>query len=148
MNGSPEPDEGARTPGWASVRLEGLPRAAETEPGAAWYPLQHVFGLTAFGANAFVAERAGDALVEEHDERKSGQEELYLVVLGRARFTLGGEEAEAPAVTVVAVRDPSLTRRAVALEPGTTLLAFGGLPQPDFRSTWWEEHFTGVPRLL
>jgi hypothetical protein len=83
-------------PGWASARLADLPLAAATGPGATWYPLQHVFGLTAFGANAFVAGRAGDNLVEEHDERKSGQEELYLVVSGRARFTVGGEEADAP----------------------------------------------------
>jgi hypothetical protein len=135
-------------PGWAAIPLEELPQAAQTEPGAAWYPLQHVFGLTAFGANAFVAASASDALVEAHDERKSGQEELYVVVAGQARFTLAGEAVDAPAVTVVAVRDPSVTRSAVALEPGTTLLAFGGLPRDDFRSTWRRSHFEGVPRVL
>ena len=134
--------------GWAAIPLEELPQAAQTEPGAAWYPLQHVFGLTAFGANAFVAESAADVLVEAHDERKSGQEELYLVVAGHARFTLADELVDAPAVTVVAVRDPSVTRSAAALEPGTTLLAFGGLPRDDFSSTWWERHFDGVPRVL
>jgi hypothetical protein len=135
-------------PGWAAIPLEALPRVGEAEAGPAWYPLQHAFGLTAFGANAFVAEAAGTALIEEHDERGSGQEELYLVVRGRARFTLAGEEVDAPALTVVAVRDPSLTRSAVATEPGTTLLAFGGPPRADFSSTWRGEHFEGVPRVL
>ena len=135
-------------PGWAVIPLEELPRAAQTDPGAAWYPLQHVFGLTAFGANAFVAESAGDALVEAHDERKSGQEELYLVVRGRARFTLDGDTTEAPAVTVVAVREPAVTRSAVALEPATVLLAFGGVPSGDFSSTWTSQHFEAVPRVL
>ena len=134
--------------GWSARRLGDLPLAAQTEPGAAWYPLQHVFGLTAFGANAFVAAAAGDALVEEHDETKSGQEELYLIVRGRARFTIDGEAVDAPAVTVVAIRDPSVKRSAVALEPDTTLVALGGLPRADFRSTWSEAHFEGVPRLL
>lgn len=134
--------------GWAAIPLEELPRAAQTEPGAAWYPLQHVFGLTAFGANAFVAASEGDTLVEPHDERKSGQEELYVVAVGRARFSLAGETVDASALTVVAVRDPSVTRSAVALEAGTTLLALGGLPRDDFRSTWWERHFEGVPRVL
>ena len=134
--------------GWAAARLEELPRAEEMEPGAAWYPLQHVFGLTGFGANAFVAQAADDVLVEEHDERDSGQEELYLVVRGRARFRLAGEDVDAPAVTVVAIRDPSVTRSALALEAGTILLAVGGLPREDFRSTWRNAHFAGVPRLL
>ena len=134
--------------GWAAARLGELPRAAETEPGAAWYPLQHVFGLTAFGANAFVAEAAGDVLVEEHDERDSGQEELYVVVRGRARFTLAGETVDSPAITVVAVRDPSVSRSAVALEPGATLLAFGASPREGFRSTWRAEHFERIPRIL
>jgi hypothetical protein len=136
------------TPGWAASPLEKLPLAAATDPGAAWYPLQHVFGLTAFGANAFVAGSEGDVLVEEHDERKSGQEELYLVVAGRAQFRLNDEPADAAAVSVVAVKDSSVRRSAVALEPGTTLLAFGGLPREDFHSTWWADHFEGVRRLL
>jgi hypothetical protein len=135
-------------PGWVARRLEELPTAADTEPGAAWYPLQHVFGLSAFGANAVVAERAGEALVEEHDETKSGQEELYLVVRGRARLTLDGADVVAPAVTVVAVRDPAITRAAVALESGTILVALGGVPRADFRTTWSEHHFEGVERLL
>ena len=135
-------------PAWAALRLEELPVAVETEPGAAWYPLQHVFGFTGFGANAFVAAASGDVLIEEHDESGSGQEELYLVTSGAAEFTLDGESVSAPAMFVVAVRDPSVKRSAVALEAGTTLLAFGGMPTADFRSTWMDTHFKGVPRLF
>jgi hypothetical protein len=135
-------------PGWAAIPLEELPRAAKDEPGADWFPLQHVFGLTAFGANAFVAREAGDSLVETHDEGASGQEELYLVVSGLARFTLDGQTLDASAVTAVAVREPSVSRAAVALEPGTTLLALGGVPRDDFASTWRSAHFEGVPRVL
>jgi hypothetical protein len=134
--------------GWAALSLEELPVAHETEPGAAWYPVQHVFGFTAFGANAFVAVATGDVLIEEHDEAGSGQEELYVVTRGVAELTLDGESVSAPATFVIAVRDPSVKRSAVALEAGTTLLAFGGMPIADFRSTWWDGHFEGVPRLL
>ena len=134
--------------GWAAIPLEDVPRVPTEEPGPTWYPLQHAFGLTACGANMFVAQAADDVLVEEHDERKSEQEELYVVVAGRARFTLDGEAIEAPAVTVVAIRDPSVRRSAIALEPGTTLLALGGPPRETFRSTWREAHFQGVPRVL
>jgi hypothetical protein len=39
-------------PGWAACRLDDAPAIhAEGEPD--WVPLQHLFGLTAFGANAF-----------------------------------------------------------------------------------------------
>jgi hypothetical protein len=137
-----------RAAGWAALSLEDLPVADETEPGAIWYPIQHAFGFTAFGANAFVAAANGDVLVEEHDESGSGQEELYVVARGAAEFSLDGESVSAPAVFVVAVRDPSVRRGAVALEAGTTLLAFGGVPAADFRSTWLATHFEGVPRLL
>ncbi len=66
---------------------------------------------------------------------------------GRVRFTVGEETAEAGALSVLAVREPALERSAVALEPGTTLIALGGVPRPDFHSTWRPEHFEGVERL-
>ena len=34
-------------PGWAARALDDLPLAADAEPGAPWYPLQHAFGFTA-----------------------------------------------------------------------------------------------------
>jgi hypothetical protein len=134
-------------PGWAARPLDQLPRiVADGEPD--WVPLQHLFGITAFGANVFRSSSAGDELVGEHDERGSGQEELYLVVGGRATFTIAGEEVQAPAMSAIAIRDPTLLRRAVAAEPGTVLVALGGLPRPDFRSTWRAEHFEGIEPIL
>jgi hypothetical protein len=43
-------------------------------------PLTHHFGL-----NAFVAREQGQELVGEHDERESGQEEVYVAIGGPAR---------------------------------------------------------------
>jgi hypothetical protein len=133
---------------WASARLEELPDVpTATDPGdPVWKPIRHVFGLTAFGINAYIARAAGDTLAGVHDERQSGHEELYLVTAGRARFVLDGEELVATAVTVVAVRDPSVRRAAYALEPGTTLIAVGSRPG-CFESTWRPEHYAGVPTL-
>jgi hypothetical protein len=45
-------------PGWAARALDDLPLAA-AESGAPWYPLQHAFGFSAFGANVFVAGSPG-----------------------------------------------------------------------------------------
>ena len=135
-------------PGWAALSLEELPVVSGTEPGVTWHPLQHVFGYTAFGANAFTAATAGDVLVEEHDETGSGQEELYVVMRGTVEFVLDGDAVRGPAPFVVAVRDPTVTRSAVALEDDTTLLALGGRPADEFKSTWRAEHFEGVLRRL
>jgi hypothetical protein len=73
-----------------ALDLDELPTVARRESEPVWHPLQHTFGLTAFGANAFVAGAAGDVLVEEHDESGSGQEEFYIVVRGRVELTIGG----------------------------------------------------------
>jgi hypothetical protein len=147
--GSRRPERRALTvSGWAALSLEELPKVAAVESGAEWFALQHAFGLTAFGANAFVATSSGEVLIDEHDEAGSGQEELYVVVRGAAEFVLDGASVRAPAMFVVAIRDPLVRRRAVALEAGTVLLALGGLPDEEFHSTWREEHFVDVPRLL
>jgi hypothetical protein len=46
-----------------------------------------VLGIDTFGANVFVASRADQTLVEEHDERGSGQQVLYVILQGEALFT-------------------------------------------------------------
>jgi len=110
-----------------------------------WHPIQHFFGLTTFGANVFVAVRGNETLVAEHDERASGQEELYLVLEGAAAFRLSGDHVHAVRGTAVAVTDPTVTRSAVALAPGTALLAIGA-SDGSFATTWNASHFTQVPR--
>jgi hypothetical protein len=133
--------------GWFAKPLAEIPLVPEDEPGdPAWHALQHHFGLTAFGANVYVARDAGDDLLGVHDEVASGQEELYVVLAGTARFTLGGEEVPAGPLTVVAVPDPAVVRSAVAAEPGTMVLALGGQRREQFRSSWDERHFATVPR--
>jgi hypothetical protein len=56
-----------------------------------WYPLQYALGIDTFGVNLFIASRADQTLVEEHDERASGQQELYLLIEGEAVFDLDDE---------------------------------------------------------
>ena len=131
--------------GWWVRRLEDVPQIPpEEHDDPLWYPLQHHFGLTAFGLNVYVARAEGDVLLGEHDESESGQEEAYVLTRGRARFTLAGEEREVSAVSVVAVRDPGARRHAVALEAGTMLVAVGAR-SGSFQSSWQPHHFEGVP---
>jgi len=84
------------------------------------------FEVGSFGVNAFQAHE-GELLVVPHDELGEGeqQEELYVVVEGRARFTCDGADLELGPGGVVACR-AKVTRSAVALESPTTVLMVSG----------------------
>ena len=111
-----------------------------------WKPVRKTLGATAFGINAYVAAAAGDEVVEEHDETALGHEEIYAVVRGHATFTVDDEAVDAPAGTLVYLDDPKQTRKAVAKEPGTTVLAIGGVPGKHEISPW-ELFFPALPAI-
>jgi len=106
-----------------------------------WLPIRHELGIGAFGTNAYVAENAGDDVVEPHTEQGTGHEEVYFVARGAATFTLDGEEVTAPAGTYVFLPDPAVKRHAVADEAGTTVLSFGGWRDRPFVVSGWEARF-------
>jgi len=110
-------------------------------PGTlAWLPVRYTLGVRAFGCNAYSAEQAGHDVVEPHTEDPTlGHEELYFVARGRATFTIDEQTIDAPAGTYVFVPDPASHRHAVAAEPGTTVLSFGG--PPTFEPSAWEWAF-------
>ena len=101
-------------------------------------PVRHHLGITAFGVNAWTARDAGDRIINEHDESEpDSNEELYLVLQGRAVFELDGERLDAPAGTLVFAR-PGVKRTAFAEEPGTAIIAVGGTPGKAYELTGWE----------
>jgi hypothetical protein len=102
-----------------------------------WRPVRHHLGITAFGINSWTARDAGDRIINEHDEADDANEELYLVLRGRAVFELDGERQDAPAGTLVFVQ-PGVKRTAFAEEPGTTLLAVGGIAGKAYEVDGWE----------
>jgi len=131
-------------PGYWVKRLEEVPLVPTDDPADFdWYPIQHHFGLTAFGVNVFGGE-PGIELVAEHDELESGQEEVYVVLAGAARFTLAGDDVDVAAISVVVVRDPSVRRASISVAPGTLMLAVGGAPG-SFATTWRPQNFERVP---
>ena len=106
-----------------------------------WHMIRAMLGIESFGINAWRATQAGQALIGEHDELgqgAGGHEELYLVLSGRATFTLDGELVPAPAGSLVYVKDPRTRRSAVADEAATTILAIGGRPGAPFSVSPWE----------
>lgn len=127
------------TAGYAAASLDELDRYPVAH-GLEWRPIRRRFDIRSFGTNAYTAQKVGEWVVEEHTEG-SGHEELYFVVRGRARFTLDGEDLDAPAGTLVFLNDSNVKRVAVAEEEGTTVLAFGARPGVAFTPSPWEWFF-------
>jgi len=122
--------------GYAVARLDEIADISDgREP---LRPVRHHFGITSFGINAWTGRAAGDRIINEHEEEQpDDNEELYLVLQGRAVFELDGERRDAPAGTFVFV-PPGVKRTAFAEEPGTTIVALGGTPGKAYEPSGWE----------
>jgi tetratricopeptide (TPR) repeat protein len=117
------------------------------EDGLVYRPIRRALGVTAFGANAYTADRAGEVVIESHTEvggGSAGHEELYVVLAGRAEFTVGDERIDAPPGTLVLV-PPETRRGAVAREDGTTVLVIGGAPGAAGPITVFEYWYAAKP---
>jgi len=98
--------------------------------GIVYRPIRRRLGVTAFGANAYTAEKPGEHVIEPHDETSPGSarhEEMYVVLTGHAAFKVGEEAVDGPPGTLVVVA-PGTHREATATEPDTTVLVIGGAP--------------------
>ena len=108
-----------------------------------WHPVRAHLGLRAFGTNAYTAQQGGRR--RRRAPRREPRPRARGALLRRPRratFTLDGESFDAPAGTYVFVPDPATHRHAVAQEPGTTVLSFGG--PPTFEPSAWEWMFRAV----
>lgn len=131
--------------GYEIARLDELESFPVDDEGLTWRPVRRRFDIQAFGVNAYSAEAEGARVVEEHAEQE-GHDELYVVLRGRAAFTLDGEEVDAPAGTFVYVR-PGTRRGAVAREAGTAVLAVGAKRGEVFTPSPWESIFAAFGHL-
>jgi mannose-6-phosphate isomerase-like protein (cupin superfamily) len=115
--------------GFSVLALDGT--TGDEDEGRIRVDVRRELDVGAFGVNAYRSVEGGE-LIREHDEAgfrigNGDQQELYVVVEGKATFNIDGEKIEAPRGTTVLVR-PESKRSAVAEEPGTTVLAIGGTP--------------------
>lgn len=113
-------------PKWKAARLDEIERRGRD------IPVREHLGIQAFGINAFTPSEDG-TLVNEHDETGAGQEELYIVVDGKATFEIDGEVVEAPAGTLVFVR-PESRRKATG---DGTVLVVGATPGQAYEGIDW-----------
>ena len=138
-----------RTAPYGSVRLTDVDSLAQVDPGnedindGTFHLVRRHFDVQAFGVNAVIGN-AGDEMIVEHHEldseenRTNGHQELFAVMTGHAVFTIDGQENDAPAGTVVFVRDPALIRHARATADNTSILAVGGPVGVPYTVARWE----------
>ena len=134
---------------YEATTIDELESFPADDAGLTWRPLRRRLGIRSFGTNAWTADKAGDRVVEEHTERTFQHEEVYVVLRGRASFTVDGRDFDAPVGTIVHLPDPTTRRGAVATEDGTTVLAIGAPRGVPFEISPWEETYAayGYRRL-
>jgi hypothetical protein len=128
-----EPDAGYNV-----AHIDEIADRSQEDTTAEWKPVRHHFGVGSFGVNLFRSIAAGELLTHVHTEDDTGHEELFFVAQGAARFEVAGDTIEAPAGTLVFVRDPAVARGAWAREAGTVLLVVGGRPGTAYSVQAWE----------
>jgi hypothetical protein len=115
-------------PKWKVARLDDIERRGRS------IPVREHLGIHAFGVNAFTPGEDG-TLINDHDESGSRQEELYLVLDGKATFEIDGETVEAPEGTLVYV-PPEARRKATG---AGTVLALGATVGEAYQAIDWGE---------
>jgi mannose-6-phosphate isomerase-like protein (cupin superfamily) len=136
---------------WKAVRLDEVEAVPWRGSELVWRPVRAALDSRVVGLSAYTASRPGQEIVEDHVETLDGRghEEVYVVLRGRARFVLDGEEVDASAGMLIAV-GPDVKRAAVAIDADTAVLALGG--PPDFvpaESEWIDRarpHMKDDPR--
>ena len=123
--------------GYEILSLDDLQRVPQRGGGELLRPLRRQLGFRAFGVNAWSADAVGDKLIPPHEE-DSGHEELYVVVRGAARFTVGEESYDARAGTLVHVQAGTF-RTATAAAANTMIVVAGGKEGEAFQPGGWED---------
>jgi hypothetical protein len=115
-------------PNWQVARLDDIERRGRD------IPVREHLGIHAFGINAYTPSEDG-TLINEHDEAGSGQEEVYIVLDGKATFEVDGQAIDAPPGTFVFV-GPESRRKATG---DGTVLAIGATPGEAYQAVDWGE---------
>ena len=101
--------------------------------GGGWHSVRRHFGIEGFGANANEADEGELLIVPHAGDDHAGQEEIYLVIRGRARFSCDGDELELGPGDVLFV-PADVAREATALETPTLIFMVGGIPGEPYRA--------------
>jgi quercetin dioxygenase-like cupin family protein len=123
-------------PGWKAAKIQDIPPLKDSFMKG-WHSVRHHLDIRAFGVNAVTVGK-GEELVKAHDEAQSLQQELFVILSGRAEFVLNGQTVKAVPGTAIAV-EPEVLRSAVALESPTSVLIIGAKPGEIYEPPRWDK---------
>lgn len=103
-------------------RVVDVAEVEPSDPGGAVRFMRRALGACAFGINQF--DLPPGASGPEHDEVRSAQEEVYVVLAGSGSLMLGGEAVELIPGRYVRVA-PSVSRRLSAGPDGVSMVVVG-----------------------
>ena len=107
---------------YSAVHIDDIEGAG---PGGAARFVRRQLGVEAFGINWFELPPDTDGV--EHDEARSGQEEVLVVVAGSGHWRIGDREVPARAGSFIRI-DPGETRAPRSGPDGMTFIAVGARP--------------------
>jgi quercetin dioxygenase-like cupin family protein len=100
-----------------------------------WKLARKALGTSSFGFN--LVEIAPGGQIPEHDESKSGQHELYIVLDGEATMRLNGEDHPAPAGTFASIEPPATRTILNNSDAPVTALLIGVQPEGGYEAMSW-----------
>ena len=100
-------------------------------PGIKFRPAREALGVNAWGMNVLQLDPQCEGY-PEHDHRKDGHEEVYVVLRGSVVLVAGDVQTTMGQGDLVRV-GPSTRRKFVTKEEGATLLAIGGTPGEAYK---------------
>lgn len=109
--------------------------AMEGSGGSSWKLARKALGASAFGFN--LVEIAPGGQIPEHDEARSGQVELYIVLEGEAVMRLEGEDHPAPAGTFASIEPPASRTILNRSDAPVTALLIGVDPSGGYEPMGW-----------
>jgi quercetin dioxygenase-like cupin family protein len=100
-----------------------------------WRLARKALGTSAFGFN--LVEIAPGGQMPEHDEKESGQVELYVILEGDAVLRLGGEDHPAPAGTFASIEPPASRTILNRSDAPVTAMLIGVEPKGGYEPMSW-----------
>lgn len=122
--------------GWKAEKLADIPPTKDSFMNG-WHSIRNHLGITAFGINGITVNEGDDLVKEHHEDGEAPQQEFFYIAEGQAKFTLDGQELDAPVGTCLHV-EPNVVRSAVALSSPTTVLIVGAPVGQAYKVPSWD----------
>jgi quercetin dioxygenase-like cupin family protein len=100
-----------------------------------WKLARKALGTSAFGFNLVEIGPGGE--MPEHDEKESGQVELYVILEGEGVLRIGGEDHPAPAGTFASIEPPASRTIRNDSEAPLTAMLIGVQPGGGYEPMSW-----------